>query len=257
MVSAGRSELRRILRQKTQDSEAPRARTTWTKGMARVSSMDRMSTWVRGAAMGTARVSVGRMRPSKGLGSMTRTQPSLKEKNCSSRMAIQKPGRETMNDGRARKKPPTAGTVVARNAKASATTMARAMELAASASVCGSAVATMELTAVPVCVEMPKLPVTKPASEVRYCVSRGLSMPISSRMPSISAWERPRAGSPKRAMTPSEGRAESRRKATVKVMNRTRTACPMRRAMWAITGPPWRRGRCRPRRTRDARRPRG
>ena len=98
------SQLPRMLSggMKMRASLAPRARTTWTKGWARTSSMERMSTCMSGAAMGTARVSVGRISPSSGVGSTTLTQPRRKEKNCSSRMAIQNPGSETINDGRER-----------------------------------------------------------------------------------------------------------------------------------------------------------
>ena len=151
MVIAGRSELRSTSRQKMRASLAPRARTTCTNGWARTSSMERISTCISGAAMGTARVSVGRISPSSGVGSTTLTQPRRKEKNCSSKMAIQNPGRDTMNDGRARtalRSAPAPGRV-ATYAVASATTMAKPTDVAASANVCGAASVIRSNTGVP------------------------------------------------------------------------------------------------------------
>lgn len=167
--------------------------------------------------MGTDSVKVGRMRPSTLPGSMTRTQPSWKEKNWMSRMAIQKPGSETMKEGSPRKKEPMAPSPgsVATKATSTATMSARTMALAARMRVWGRASASSVATGAPDCVELPKCPVRKPPREVKYCTTSGLSTPISSLIASISAWDRPRAGSPKRDWTASDGSADRSTKATV------------------------------------------
>ena len=217
MVRVGSSELRRIVRQKIHDSDAPRERTACTKGRDCVSSIERMSTWMSGAVIGTASVSVGKISPSTLPGSMTRTQPSWKEKTWMSKIPIQNPGNETMRDGRPRKKvaiPPIPGNV-AKKATSTATMMAKPMAQAARMRVWGRASASSVATGAPDCVELPKWPVRKPPNAVKYCTMSGLSAPISSRIASISAWDRPKAGSPKRDCTASDGSAERRKKATV------------------------------------------
>src|SRR5699024_10329652 len=78
IVSSGKMALRSTLRQKIQASDAPLARTTCTKDSWLTSSIERMSTWISGAAMGTTKVSVGRMRPSIAPGLMAETQPRRK-----------------------------------------------------------------------------------------------------------------------------------------------------------------------------------
>src|SRR5699024_6565684 len=104
IVSAGKTALRSTLRQKIHASDAPLARTTWTKDSWLTSSMDLMRTWISGAAMGTTRVRVGKMSPSMDPGLIAETQPSRKEKNCSNKIASQNPGSETNSEGRLRKK---------------------------------------------------------------------------------------------------------------------------------------------------------
>src|SRR5699024_6516009 len=114
------------------------------------------------------------------------------------KIASQKPGKETSSEGRLRKKvpiKPSPGTV-ARYATISARIMARHTEVVARAQVEGRCSATIVDTAAPDGTEVPKLPVTNPPRVVKHCTKMGLSLPISSRMPSISAWESPSAGAP-------------------------------------------------------------
>ena len=133
------------------------------------SSMERSSTCASGAATKIARVITGRMRLWASLAPMTGTQPKPKEKIWIKMMPIQKVGRETITEGRLRKKlrsqenGPKVETIATRKARTTPTRKAKT----ASASVEGRASASISDTAVPVATEKPKSPVRNPPSALK------------------------------------------------------------------------------------------